>query len=65
MSSMTERISVEFRWNLVYLYFIQTKSCTLFKTHSHSHLKHTTKHPTNKYIRHAHTHTDNIQPHTK
>ena len=23
-----------------YVYFIQTNSCTLFKTHSHSHLKH-------------------------
>ena len=23
-----------------YIYFIQTNSCTLFKTHSHSHLKH-------------------------
>ena len=36
-------------------YFIQTNSCTLFQTHSHSNLKHTTKHPIDKYIRHAHT----------
>jgi len=26
---------------VIYIYFIQTNSCTLFKTHSHSHLKKT------------------------
>jgi hypothetical protein len=27
-------------WHILSIYFIQTNSCTLFKTHSHSHLKH-------------------------